>query len=124
MVFPKVPIMAVLARMSLNILEYVRKTQNLKTLICLYQRSLDRPNIIYIVTPIISSDFKDLNFLILPKIGSISNIDKTMIFVNSVDKGRTLTIYLQSFLLNKLKDRGEDIIKSFSSILKTTTKTN
>ncbi len=47
-----------------------------------------------------------------------------MIFVDSVEKDRALTIYLQTRLPDKLKDRGEDIIKSFSSILEATTKTD
>ncbi len=110
--------------MTPNTLEYVRKTLNLKTPVRLYWRPLDRPNIIYTIIPITSPGFEDLNFLILPKISSIGNIEKTMIFVNSIEKGRALAIYLQTLLLDKLKDRGEDIIKSFSSILKATTKTN
>lgn len=71
----------------------------------------------YTVAPITSCGFKDLNFLILPKIGGISNIEKTMIFVDSVEKSKVLAIYLQILLLDKLKDRGKDIIKFFSSIL-------
>ena len=45
-----------------------------------------------------------------------------MIFVDSVEKGIALRKYLRSFLLKNLKDRGEKIIISFSSILKTKTK--
>lgn len=40
-----------------------------------------------------------------------------MIFVNSIKKSRALKIYLQTFLPDKLKDRGKDIFKFFSSIL-------
>ncbi len=47
-----------------------------------------------------------------------------MIFVNSIQKGRALVIYLQTFLLDKLKDRGKDIIKFFSSILEIIVKTD
>lgn len=116
--------MAVSATMTPNILKYVRKTLNLKTPVCLYQRLLDCLNIMYIVTLITSSDFEDLNFLIPPKIGGICNIEKTMIYVDSIEKSRALAIYLQTFLPDKLKNRGEDIIKSFSSILKVTIKTD
>ncbi len=97
---------------------------NLKTLVCLYQRLLDCLNITYTITPITNSGFKDLNLLILPKIGGICNIEKTMIFVDSIEKGRALVIYLQTLLLDKLKDRDKDIIKSFSSILEVTIKTD
>lgn len=97
---------------------------NLKTLLYLYQRFLDHPNIIYTIAPIISSGFEDFNFLILLKISGICNIEKIMIFVNSIEKNRALVIYLWTFLLDKLKDRGEDIIKSLLSILKTITKSD
>lgn len=108
--------------MTLNTLEYVQKMLNLKTPVYLYRRPLDCPNIMYTVAPITSYKFKDLNFLIPPKIDGIGNIEKTMIFIDSVEKGRVLVIYLQIFLLDKLKDRGKDIIKSFSSILETVIK--
>lgn len=81
-------------------------------------------NITYIVTPIPSSSFKDLNFLVLLKIGGISNIKKIMIFIDSVKKGITLGKYLQSFLLDNLKNRGKKIIISFLSMLETKTKTD
>ncbi len=123
-VFPKVPIMAVSVIITPNILECIRKMLNLKTPVRLYQRPLNRPNITYTVAPITSSGFEDLNFLITPKISGIGNIKKTMIFIDSVEKSRALAIYLQTLLLHKLKNRGEDIIKSFPSILETTTKTD
>ena len=47
-----------------------------------------------------------------------------MIFVESIEKDTVLAIYLQTFLPDKLKNRGKDIIKSFSLILETTTKTD
>ncbi len=110
--------------MTLNTLEYVRKTLNLKTSIRLYQRPLDCPNITYTITSITSSGFEDLNFLILPKIDGIGNIEKTMIFVDSIKKSRALAIYLRTLLSDKLKDKGKDIIKSFIVILEVTTKTD
>lgn len=80
--------------MILNTLKYIQKTLNLKILIYLYQRLLDCPNIIYIITLIISSSFKDLNFLILIKISDISNIKKTIIFIDNIEKNIILEIYL------------------------------
>lgn len=47
-----------------------------------------------------------------------------MIFIDSVEKGIALEKYLQSLLPNNLKDRGEKIIISSSSILEAKTKTN
>ena len=116
--------MVVSATMTPNILEYVRKTLNLKTPVRLYQKLLNCSNITYTVTSITNSGFKDLNFLIPPKIGGIGNIEKTMIFVDSVEKGRALAIYLQTFLPDKLKNKGKNIIKSFSLILETIIKTD
>ncbi len=124
LVFLKVPIMAVSATMTSNTLEYVRKTLNLKTPVRLYRRLLDRPHITYTLVSITSSGFEDLNFLIPPKISSIGNIEKTMIFVDSVEKDIALEIHLRAFLPNNLKDRGHDIIKSFSSVLETKIKTD
>ena len=51
--FLKVPIMAVSVTITLNILEYIRKTLNLKTPVRLYQRLLDCPNITYTIAPIL-----------------------------------------------------------------------
>ena len=123
-IFPKVPIIAISVMMTPNTLEYVKKTLNLKTPVRLYQKLLDHPNITYIVALITSFGFEDLNFLIPPKIGGISNIEKTIIFVDNVEKDRALAIYLQIFLSDKLKDRDEDIIKSFSLILEAILKTD
>ena len=47
-----------------------------------------------------------------------------MIFVNSVEKGIALRIYLPIFLSENLKDKRDDIIQSFSSGLKAKTKTD
>ncbi len=47
-----------------------------------------------------------------------------MIFIDSVEKGIALGIHLRAFLPDNLKDRGHDIIKSFSSVLEAKTKTD
>ena len=47
-----------------------------------------------------------------------------MIFVNSVGKSKALAIYLQTLSLDKLKNKGKDIIKSFLSILEIIIKTD
>lgn len=114
--------MAVSATITTHTLKYVRKTLNLKTPVRLYRRPLDCPNITYTIAPITSSSFKDLNFLIPLKTGGIGNIEKTIIFVNSVEKDIALGKYLRSLLPNNLKDRGEKIIVSFPSILEIKTK--
>lgn len=47
-----------------------------------------------------------------------------IIFIDNVEKSRTLLIYLQILLPDKLKNRGKDTIKSFLSILETISKTD
>lgn len=111
--------MAISATIIINIPIYIRKTLNLKKPICLYQKLQYCLNIISIIIAITSSKFKNFNFLVPSKINSIYNIGKTMIFVDSIKNSKVLRKYLQSLLPNKLKNRGEKIIKSFSSILKT-----
>lgn len=90
MVFSKVSIITISITITLNILKYIRKTLNIKTLICLYQKLLDCLNIIYTIALITSSDFKNLKFLITQKINDINNIEKTIIFVK---ENKALEIY-------------------------------
>lgn len=80
--------------MTLTTLEYIKKTLNLKTPVYLYQRLLDCLNITYTIAPIISSSFKEFKFLIPPKIDDISNIEKIIIFIDSIKKDIALKIYL------------------------------
>lgn len=124
LIFPKIPIMAISVTITPNILKYVRKTTNLKTAVRLYWRSLDYVNIIYTVVPITNSSFQNLNFRILSKLSAIGNIEKTMIFVNSIEKSIALGLYLWTLLLENLKNREDDIIKSFLLVLKAKTKTD
>lgn len=104
--------------MTLDIFKYIFKILNFKILVFLYQRFLSYLNIMYIVTLITNSNFKNLNFLILPKIDGTYNIKKTIIFIDSVERSKVLKIYSQIFLLDKLKNKGKDIIKSFLWIIK------
>lgn len=122
-VFPKVPIMAMSATFTPNILEYVRKTLNMRPPIQLYRRPLDRPNITYTVTQITPrSKFWDLNFLI-PDIGGASAIEKTMIFVDSIFEDIDMAKYLRSLLPAKLQGKARRIIRTLYSVLETDTKT-
>lgn len=115
---------AISAIMITNILQYIRKILHLKIFIRFYLKLLNFFNITYNVTQITSFYYKNNNFLILLKIGGISNTEKTMIFVNSVEKNIELEKYLQFFLLYNLKNKGEKIIVSFLSLLEAKTKTD
>lgn len=57
-------------------------------------------------------------------IDAISNIGKIIIFVDNIEKNIVLGIYLQTFLPDNLKNKGDNIIKSFLLILEIKTKTN
>lgn len=116
--------MIFLIRITPIILEYFRKLLDLKILVRLYHKFLYCPNIIYIVPLIISSGFKNLNFLIPPKISDIGNLEKILIFVNSIEKNIALRIYLQTLLPNNLKERKDNIIKSFLLLLQVKIKTD
>lgn len=75
--FLKVLIIALSTIFVPNIPGYIRKFFYLHTLTHFYKQPLDRPNITQMVNSIITSGFKDLDFLIL-KTGLIP---KTMVFV-------------------------------------------
>lgn len=110
--------MAISAIMTLNIVKYVQKTLNLKIIVHLYQKFLYCLNITYTVALITSSGFENPNFLIFAKIDSNGSIEKTMIFFDSDKKSIALKIHLQTLLLDNLKNKRDDIIKSFLLILK------
>ena len=105
-----------------NILEYVRKTLHMRAPVQSYCRPLDCPNITYTVAPITpKSKFRDLDFLI-PDVGGASAIEKTMIFVDSISEGIEMAKYLRTLLPEKLQCKAHRIIRSFSSVLETSTK--
>lgn len=55
--------------------------------------------IIYIIASIKSSELKNQNFLILPKIKTVNNVEKTMIIIDHSKKDIALDLYLQIYLL-------------------------
>lgn len=70
----------------------------------LFKQSLDYPNIIYGIAKIKKRGYKDLDIFVL-SIRSLSAIPKTIIFVDSINKGMALTEYLYTKLLDNLKDK-------------------
>lgn len=80
-------------------------------------------NISYNIILIISSSFKDLRFFLLSIIISIGNIEKTIILVDNIKKDKVFRIYLETFLLDSLKNKGDNEIRAFLSILKAKIKT-
>lgn len=96
--------------MLINILKYVRKTLNLKTLIDLYWKLFNYSNIIYTIITIINSSFEKFNFLISPKIDGIGDIEKTMLFINSIENDIVLRKYLYFLQPHNPKDKDKKVI--------------
>lgn len=124
--FPRVPIMAVSATITRNVLEYIRVTLHLHTPVHLYQRSLDRPNITYMVQEIKRKGFQELDIL-LPSgeaaaVASVFGIPQTMIFVDKINEGILIAEYLQSLLPQDMSHRAKEIIRPFYSNLQASTR--
>lgn len=84
-VFSDVLMLALSAIITSIVLKYICKFLKLRLAIWLYQKSLDRPNIIYLVKEIVKPKYKDLAFLV-PDISETSTIPKIMIFINSMKR--------------------------------------
>ncbi len=76
--------LAILAMITLTVLEYIHKFLKLKLSNRFYQKSLDRPNITYIVGKITKPKYKDLALFILESSG-IGVIPKTRVFVDNIE---------------------------------------
>ena len=97
--FLRIPIMAVLATLTQNVLEYIHVALHLHTPVYLYKRTLDRPSITYMIQEIKKKGFQELDIL-LPDCEAVAmhDIPKTMIFVDKIDNSILITEYLQSLL--------------------------
>ena len=110
--YPKVPLMALSATLTPNVLEYIRKSLNMRDSVRLYKRPMDRPNIMQMVAKIKTpKEFDELAFLV-PTAGAASAIPKTMVFVDSLDDGMTLAHHLRNLLPAHMKNNGERIIRT------------
>lgn len=104
-IFSNIPILILLATITPNVLEYIYISLKLFPLLCIYKRSLNQSNLIYIVLLIKKPGFEDLAFAI-PSSGAVRNIPKTMIFVNLIDNAVAITKYLHLKLLWQKKTTG------------------
>ena len=96
-VFPIVPTLILSATITPNILDYIQIFLKLSLPSGIYKLFLDRPNLKYMVYSIQKLGFWDIAFLI-PKNGPISEIPKTMVFVNKIEDAIELEKYLWSRL--------------------------
>lgn len=82
----------------------------------LYKRTLDQPNMTYMVQEIRKRGFRELDILIAPGVGAI-NIPKTMVFTDDIDEGIAMTAYLRSLLDETSQSKRKAIIRSIHSCL-------
>lgn len=101
--------MALFAIITRNVLEYICKNLSLQILVQLYKQILDRSNITYIVKEIKEKDFKELDVLV-SQTERISDIPKTMIFVDRIDDGIKMTQYFRLLLSESICKKGYQII--------------
>ena len=95
--------------MTNNVLDYIHTFLNLRLPVKLYKQFLDCLNITYSVVEIKKPRYKELDVFVL-SIGGLSAISKTMIFVDSINKGMTLIKYLHTKLPDNLKDKADQVI--------------
>lgn len=85
-----------------NIHDYIQILLKLSSPAYIYRQPLDKPNLKYMVALIWKVGFKDLVFVI-PSTSTISDISKTMIFVDSIDETIEMVKYLWSRLSKRIR---------------------
>ena len=121
-IFADIPIIALSATITKNVLEYIRTSLHLRSPVHLYKRTLDRPNITYMVQEITKPGFGELDML-LSEGGGVADVPKTMVFVDSINEGIRITTYLRSILDESMRELKNDIIRPFASNLRASTRT-
>lgn len=109
-----IPIIALSTTITRNILEYICEYLHLRMPVDLYKQTLDRLNITYMVKRIKQKGFKELDVLVL-QTGKISDIPRTMIFVDKIGDRIKMTQYLRSLLPESLRKKRDQIFQIFSS---------
>lgn len=82
-IYPTIFILALLATIISNIFDYIQVFVKFLRFLRIHRQLLNWSNLCYIISPICKSGFQNLAFLIFI-VGSITDIIKTMIFVNKV----------------------------------------
>lgn len=93
-----------LAIITSIILEYIYKSFKVKFAIQLYQKLLNRLNIIYLIKEIVKPKYEDFAFFMLDS-SRTSIISKIIIFVNNIDKMQYIAVYFHIIFLFKLKKK-------------------
>lgn len=76
--------LAISAIITLIILEYIYKSLKLRLLTWFYWKSLNKPNIIYIINKIIKPKYENLAFF-MTESGGVYIISKIMLFINNIE---------------------------------------
>lgn len=123
-VFPIISVYLLFAMVILNILEYIRVLLKFLLPLRIYRQPLYCLNLIYIVSSIRKSGFKDLDFFILNG-SAVGKILKTIMFVDKIDNVIVMAKYLRSMLSKCIqkKKRPNYIIHTFMANFTTISKT-
>ncbi|MCJ1347030.1 hypothetical protein MMC31_005251 [Peltigera leucophlebia] len=105
--------MALSATLTINNLEYIRKSLDLRSPVQLCKRPLDRPNITYTVAQINKKSFGELDFLLPATTLTQSAVQKTMIFVDTVGESIVMAKYLRRQLSPALQSKAKQIVRTF-----------
>lgn len=112
--FPKVPTMALSTTIVPNILGYIKKLFYFYTSTLFYKNPLDYHNITQIVNLISKQAFGDLNF----RVFRIGIVKKAIVCIEKIEYIMALAAHVQKLLLLKNCNRGEDLILTFHSNIK------
>ena len=109
------PIVALFATITPNILASIGQLLHLHSPTCLYKQFLDWPNITQMVTNITNPGFHNLRFLV----SEAGLIPKTMLFVDKMDNAMAIAAYFRNLLLLEDRNQGEVLIRTYYSNLET-----
>lgn len=119
-ILSEVPIMALSATITRNVLDYLHGALKLWLPTNLYKRTLDRTNITYMVQDIQQKGLGELN-MPTSKTGGVGSIPKTMTFVDDINGGAAMAVHLRSLLPTSMRNKDE-IARTFSSNVEANTR--
>ncbi|KAA8913111.1 P-loop containing nucleoside triphosphate hydrolase protein [Sphaerosporella brunnea] len=123
--FPTIPIIALSATLMPNVLAFVSQSLQLRPgRTRLYRLSIDRPNIMHIVSKLPtkqSIDYSKLDFL-LSRQGPIWSIHKAMVFVDNIDEAHKIYLWLAARAKHFWAERADSVIRPYSSNLEAATR--
>ena len=109
--------MALSATMPLHVQGFIHACLRFPPKCRLLKRSIDRPNICYVIREMIhpARSFKDLSFLIPPDIRSSSEIIKTMVFLDGLSEACNLASTLIELIPKHLYEEEPDLVAEYTN---------